>query len=350
MIILVKECLLSSTIIDPQNLQTDQYIDRSFSLLSENSFVLPRVDIAEPSYSQSNAIAHALGYLDVYHFGANGTTPSEPKRVASFALPSFRGSAHLDAGRRIRIRCAPALVIPNYQFQTSSSSKIYGMAPIDRLLYIDIRRTPMNALAEEIDRLYVASPILLDAVHRYWNKGVNHPKSSVIPWAHWAHQVLWTDSNDLHISLYGVFGQRTADFLYPTSPDYDQLVILDVNQHRLKAHDMASMHTENVLCVLGDGPSMDTHIVEGDVARSSACPPVSRRCRKTILKIGKSLDWLSEVIIDDERSKHMQTPVPNTDYSYAFCFSRDTKGECPIPVFLGICMTAQLMFPPHRNP
>jgi hypothetical protein len=314
MIILVEECLPIPIIIDPQDVQTDGGMGASFSLLSGNSFVLSRVPA--PSDTESNLMAHELGFLDVYHFGADSTTPSEPECVASFALPSLHGSDSDYNSRYIHIRCAPALTIQNNQFQSCSPSKIYSMAPMDRLLYIDMRITFTNARTEEFNRLYIAPSLLLDAVHKYSNGGVNRSKSPVVPWAHWAPQVSWLDSNNLQISQYGVFGQRTADFLYPTS---DQLVILDVNQHRLKAHDMASMHTVNVLCVLGDGSSMDTHIVEGDVARSSTCPPASRRCRKTILKIGKSLDWLSEVIMDDERSKHIQMPVPITNYSYVFC-------------------------------
>ncbi|KAG8773520.1 hypothetical protein FRC12_002496 [Ceratobasidium sp. 428] len=267
----------------------------SFTLLSENSFVLPRFS---KSYdAEAHVPQDTFGSLDVYRFDNLST---ETKRVASFKLPPL-GRKHGES--TVQIRCSPTTIIPNSQAYLNSPPKIYDLAPLDRLLCIDVHRTPIQGagFAESAGTLFVPSSVLLNASSDLDHTQLNDRDCLDIEWPTWAAKVSWADTRNFRTGneCY-MFGQRTIAF--QNTPTDQAIIILDFDPRRLKARCMAGVEAQGEVCSPGDGSLARIKEFTGKAAFCSEEAPASRKYVRTTFMADEDqdVDFWDTVMIDDE--------------------------------------------------
>ncbi|KAG9118325.1 hypothetical protein FRC07_007218 [Ceratobasidium sp. 392] len=268
----------------------------SFTLLSENAFVLPRFS---KSYDAETHIPDdTFGSLDVYRFD---NSSAESKCVASFILPPL-GRKHGES--TVQIRCSPTTVIPNSQAHLSSPPKVYDLAPRDRLLCIDVHRTPIQGagFAESAGTLFVPSSTLLGASLDYYQTPSDR-ETLVIPWSAWATKVSWADTRNFRTGneCY-MFGQRTIAFQNTSIDQLSRIIILDFDPRRLKARGIPGTEARGQVCAPGDGSMAHIKEFTGRAAFCSEEAPASGRYVKTVFTTGEEqdVDFWDTVMVDDE--------------------------------------------------
>ncbi|KAG9080371.1 hypothetical protein FRC06_006672 [Ceratobasidium sp. 370] len=265
----------------------------SFTLLSENSFVLPQFS---KSYdAEVHVPDDTFGSLDVYRFGS---TYTRPKRVASLRLPPL-GSERVEG--TFRIRCLPTSVIPSSQAYLKSLPKIYDLAPLDRLLCVDVHKTPIKRVGfgQYAGTLFVPASVLLHASPNYHHAPSDQEGHQVVPWPTWAPKVAWVNlPYDLGVSEYEMFGQRTAKLLSATFSPFSRILILDFDPRRLKARRIGDIATHGEICTPGDGSRDFT-------GKAIFCSKEASASKKYVsvtftAKDGHDLGYSDAVIVDDE--------------------------------------------------
>ncbi|KAG9093347.1 hypothetical protein FS749_014547 [Ceratobasidium sp. UAMH 11750] len=269
----------------------------SFTLLSEDSFVLPRFS---KSYDvEAHVPDDTFGSLDVYRFG---TANVEPKCVASFKLPPL-GREHGES--TVQIRCSPTTVIPTSQAYLNSPPKIYDLAPLDRLLCIDVHRTPIQGagFAESAGTLFIPSSVLLGALVDYDHAPLDQDDCLVIPWPTWASKVSWADTRHFRTGneCY-MFGQRTIAFQNTPFDQSSRIIILDFDPRRLGARRIGDISAQGEVCAPGDGSMAHLKDFTGKAAFCSEEAPASRKYVKMVFTTEEEqdVDFWDTVMVDDE--------------------------------------------------
>lgn len=272
----------------------------SFTLLSEDSFVVPR--FSHSYEGGENLPGDTYGSLDLYQFEPHTTASAEATRMASFALPPLEDK---DVKSSFRIRCAPTRVMPSYSNATSQP-KVFDLSPNSRLLCLDIAVSTITlgmVLAESAGTLYVPCSLLLDSVAK--RQGLEFPPadSLVVPWADWAEKTSWVETRDLiSNNECFVFGQRMAGCLDdPVDFQIRDVLIFDFDQRRLKSRHMLDVPPG------GEVHSPDDRTMEAgsrhQVGVEVFCKGVARPGRKYVkstLRLDEAANGSNAVMIDDE--------------------------------------------------
>ncbi|KAG9080637.1 hypothetical protein FRC06_006320 [Ceratobasidium sp. 370] len=275
----------------------------SFTLLSENSFVLPRFS---KSYdAEAHVPDDTFGSLDIYRFG---TAYAEPKCVASFRLPPL-GREHGES--TVQIRCSPTSVIPSSQAYLNSSPKIYDLAPLDRLLCIDVHRTPIQGagFAESAGTLFVPSSVLLGALVDYDHAPSDQEDRLIMPWPTWAPKVAWADTRHFRTGneCY-MFGQRTIAFQNTPFDQLSRIIILDFDPRRFKARRIGDVAPQGEICAPGEGYMARLKDSSGKAAFCSEEAPASKKYVRMVFTTEEEqdVDFWDTVMVDDEHMKKIR--------------------------------------------
>lgn len=266
----------------------------SFTLLSEDLLVIPH--FTEPSYGQGNVPEDESGALDVYQFDTQSSTYTEPTRIASFTLPF---SKHPKFRATIYLRCAPTARTP--ATGAGAAPKVFDFAPNNRLICLDIAFTDLSETGPRTftQALYVHSSALLDIIPSRRSQSTNR---MVVPWVDWAEKTSWVDTG--YLSKRNWFGQRVVGFDSKTFPFDPEVVILDFDQHRIKARYVSEMQGGWDLQTPGHQSSDDDSLkqLEDDVfcGRSNLA---KRKYTKDKFSIVGSLSAKATIMIDDEHGE-----------------------------------------------
>lgn len=273
----------------------DSYPSASFALLSECLLALPR-------YSGPHGIRRAvpgdeIGFLDVYRFDSLAVTSTASSCIASFALPvlNLRNLTAI-----IRLQCAPTAAVPNIGTSSSSTHKVFDLAPNDRLLHLDIEvpRQPLSGPRRaSFTTICIPSSVLLNILAEHQ---VHHTCQVDVPWVDWANKVSWV--NNAHLGIpqgRAVFGQRIAAF--DSSPPLSQLrlIILDFNQRRVNR----TLADEQAVWRLVSKTPVGDNFKQSKEADFSGQEGLTSKYMKVVFPVGGAMDRGDTILIDDERGE-----------------------------------------------
>ncbi|KAF8606377.1 hypothetical protein BDV93DRAFT_520688 [Ceratobasidium sp. AG-I] len=266
----------------------------SFTMLSENSFVLPRFS---PSRKAENRMRRScFGLLDMYQFDAHSGAPTKPVCVASFALPPVKDRS-IEAS--VRIRCVPTTVSPTPRTCSNALPKVFEVAHDNRLLYLElISEVQGNASTET---LCVSSSLLLSALSAPQQRELRQP-SAIVLWDDWAEKTIWFNTDGLdcrgeHFS----FGQRMAGFKTDATYVWPKVFILDFDLNRLKSRGIFDVSAAGDIHSMSEG----TPVSEGyRRARGRRYPSgdtrIAARYVEMAIALKERVDSLDKIMIDDE--------------------------------------------------